>query len=424
MKKLLFIAYFFPPAGGGGVQRSLKFVKYLINFGWVSLVVSAGKGQTDLVDNSLMKDVPKSVKVHHVSSFDPHILFKQGHSKKNIYQANSLIKIKSLIRSFGKLSISLFFVPDEFVFWIFPAYTRAKEVIRKEKPSVILSTSGPVSSHLVAYLLKREFKLPWIADLRDEWADNSYKIVPTPFHMWLDLKLEKVILSRADRIVSVTEQISGSIEKRVGKRVDTILNGYDEEDLIPVRQQKFNGKFIITFTGSFYEVITPRDVLEVLANIVSEGVIKKEKLEINFIGKISVEVLQDIIPFKNDLNINITGYVPHSESLKWVGRSTVLLLVTKRDGSLTGKIFEYINSNKPILAYVPLGGEAGKLLTSIGAKWIVHNGDKKSLKKKIISMYNMWIEGRLENRYSGDTSQFSRRAQTKILAGLLDEITQ
>jgi glycosyltransferase involved in cell wall biosynthesis len=416
LEKVLLLAYFFPPAGGSASLRSAKFAKYLPEYGWNAVVVTAGKGQTSLSDESLLEDVPSGTRVHHVRSFDPHRFFRQsGKSASGRWR----VLLLTQLRRIGKWLLSLLMVPDEFLFWAFKAYFVCSRVIRSERPSVVLSTSAPNSSHIIGFLLKRKFELPWVADLRDEWADDPWKGHPTPLHRWLDRKLERWILSRADAVVTVTGGIGRHLQENLGRDVVVIENGYDEDDVRPLPDEPFDGDaFELTYLGSLYDQITPADVLACADELVGEGSIPRAEIRLNFIGKISIEIAGVIHRYSKKLLMRTTGHLSHREALTWISGASALLLIVWNKNALTGKLFEYLACGKPILAYVRGGGEAAALLASAGCRWIVSYGDRQALKAALLSMHGEWRRKRLRAAYRG-VERFSRKNQARRLAELL-----
>ncbi|MCK4996012.1 MAG: glycosyltransferase, partial [Thermoplasmatales archaeon] len=241
MKKVLMISYSFPPIAGGGVFRTLKFVKFLPNFGYDSVVLSVKKSKFKDFDETLLNAIP---------------------STTNVYRAKNIeSKIYRYAGSFFHINYKWYQIPDVFITWLPFALNKAKYIVKKEKPSVIYSTSPPATSHIIAMLLKKKTKLPWVADFRDPWTDNFIIKYPTKFHRKLEEKLEKKVLKLADKVILNTESNKDALLKKYPdinkEKFIVITNGYDLDDFENIELSKTNN-FTIASVGSFYDEMNPR----------------------------------------------------------------------------------------------------------------------------------------------------------------------
>lgn len=379
-EKVLFISYFFPPIGGGGVIRTLKFVKYLPKFGYKPYVLTVKEGFYPIQDKTLLEEIPKEVEVIRVNYFEPANWFKMGFWKS----------------LFAYIIYPFFLIPDRQILWFFPALKEASKIIKKENIKLIFTSSAPNSDHLIGYFLKKHYQIKWVADFRDEWANNPLKKFPTPLHRWLNKYWEKKVVKSADRVISVSEPITEylrSIQSQE-KKFMTITNGFDGQDFEGKNPKVFSKKFTIMFSGSVYDL----KIIEPFLDAIKELDLKNLKVE--FVG--------------------INKRVSHKDAVKKLFSANVLLLILSpidRPGVITGKLFEYFAAKKPILALAPANTEAAKLIEKFKLGEIVHPYDKAGINKAVKKMYKLWQESHLkvpEINYD----QYSRENLTKELAAV------
>lgn len=402
MKKVLMIAYHFPPIGGSGMQRTVKFVKYLPGFGWEPVVLSVKKGtHYELIDSSLMNEIPQSVKIYRTTWFNP---------------------------------LGLITIPNKKIGWLPCAFFKGINVLRREKISVIYSTSPTVTAHLIAYLLKKATKLPWVADFRDPWIGNPACSEDVGFRKRIEIFLERKVVTNADRIIANTELFRADFMRRYPdvdeSKFITITNGYDPEDfekVETVKESRKNGKFVLTHTGEFYDKIrNPENFLKAVGAMVNEGQIEKKNLVINFIGSgeytgmerykalLGKHSLQDIV--------NDVPHLPHKESIKSLLSSNVLLLFNFTNGSLQvpAKTYEYINAGKPILT-ISEEGATTRLLREEHIGAIVSPNDVHAIKGAILKLYMDFKNGKkLDGAAEQLKQKFNRKLLTQRLAGVFD----
>ena len=381
MKNILMIAYYYPPKGGAGVQRTAKFAKYLCSFGYNVHVLTVKEKTRGVIDYSLESDIQEGITVHRTfideSSFiDKLITFmNKGASRQS---ANSNLhetvkkynKIKPYIRKLMKkvfLSIyNIIYIPDAQKGWIDYAVEEGKKIIRKNNIDIIYTTSSPYTSHLIGLKLSKDLNVKWIADFRDPWASNPfvdyYFIIQA-----INNNLESKVVKRADRIVSVSKPIIDDFIMRYPnekeKKFVVIPNGYDEEDFknLDLSLSNDNKKFKILYSGTLYGKRSPEKILSVIDKLIESNLINKDKIEIKFIGEIGSEFKNILNGFSNKFPdiLKYTDYMPHSESLIELANANALLLIIDEgrgsEGIYTGKIFEYIRTGKPIIAIVPEG---------------------------------------------------------------------
>ncbi|WP_353093397.1 glycosyltransferase [Tissierella praeacuta] len=412
MEKVLIIANEFPPMGGAGVQRTTKFVKYLPKFGFQPIVVTK-EHVASLTDTTLLEDLPKNLNVYRLKPYDTV-------NKKGILG----LPFKFL----GTRVLS----PDSEYFWYYFNRDKVVDIIKKKNINIIYTTSFPYSSHLMGLYIKRLLPdIRWITDFRDEWTNNPYHL--DSWHKRVKLKFEKEkeleVTSECDFLITNTpfmlENFIKDNPSLIG-RSTYIPNGYDEEDFIELNDVRDGGdKFVITYTGSLYGRRNLIEFLDGLKIAVDNNKIDKNKLEIRVVGNIYQEVLNEYAE-KYDLvdNMKSFGYLPHRESIQMLYNSDILLLVIgKGKGSknfYTGKIFEYIKVNRPILAIVPEDGAAAQVINETNTGTVVDPEDINGVSIALEKYYRNWMEGKLDHKPKWDKIQiYSREAQAKRLSEIL-----
>jgi glycosyltransferase involved in cell wall biosynthesis len=427
-KRVLFISYYFPPLGMGGVQRAAKFAKYLPGFGWKPFVLTVKDIQYLAKDPSLLEELPPEVKIIRVGSFDPlRILFllRSFFSKKK-QKADSVegARVKG-----SKLS-SWLFCPDSKIGWMPFALLAGLKIARAEKIDLIFTTSPPPSLHLLGYLLKLFTGKPWVADFRDPWVGFHYQDYPTPFHLWLKNILIRKILINADGIVSVNQKIGQRFLSRCPqvRKIRTIPNGYDESDFCLPPSAK-SDVFVVAYLGTFSQDHDPRPFLSGLRSVLDEGTVPKDKIKFVHIG-LCMGIDFDRLVEKYGLSgvVEKRGYLTHKQALAHLQEASLLLLTTSqtKDAEMisTSKLFEYMASRKPILAIVPLVGAAAEVVYSLNLGKVVSPTDPLRIKRELTAFFSNWEKGRL--RFDGEEGKikmFSRKFLTSQLASLFDEIS-
>lgn len=412
MIKALMIANEFPPMGGSGIQRSSKFVKYLPTFHVKPIVVTkAYVGQ--LRDESLLKDLPADLQVHRLSPYD--MLHQKG------------------ILGFVKKAIGRFLmVPDAEFLWQRQNRKKVLEILDAEKVDCVYTTSFPYSSHLLGlYLKEQRPDIRWVVDFRDEWTNNPYyKDMPwMSLRMPLERKMEKQICDACDYFITNTPFMLKNFVRDypiLDDKSTFIPNGYDPDDFIPYDHIKENtDKFTITYTGSLYGRRNLVEFFTALQNCLNKGAILKTDLEVRLVGNISSDVLAS---FKADYALGDAlvayGYLTHPQSIQKLYESNVLLLSMGSGKGLenfySGKVFEYIRVNRPILATVPYNGAAASIIRETHSGVVVDSEDIQGIEEAIVNYYNAWLVGKIPHEPLWDSvEKYSRLQQTKQLADIL-----
>jgi glycosyltransferase involved in cell wall biosynthesis len=423
-KKVLIITYYWPPSGGPGVQRWLKFTKYFRNFGIepVIVTVSPEKASYPILDDSLVNQIPEGVRVEYTDSFEPLKLFSSFFRKEKVpYAGIPERKNMSLV---GKIALFIranFFVPDARVGWNKFAIKKCEEIIRHEKIDFIVTTSPPHSTQLIGLALKKKFKLKWLADLRDPWTDIYYykNFHHTRLTAKKDANLEKEVLRVAD-IVTVTSESTGKLfssKLNSGlKKFHVVTNGYDEEDLPDFFAERRNPKFTITFSGTINKQFGLDGFLNAVKNLIDEGL----SLQLNFVGNTEPTLMKEISNFLPDTAF--LGYLSHKKSIQIISEADLLLLVIPKgnnSGTVPGKTFEYLSTCQPILCLSPENGDAGKIIESCEAGKSIKHDDVLAIKNYINSCYKRWINHEslmIQNDYY---KSYSRSETTRRMAEII-----
>jgi glycosyltransferase involved in cell wall biosynthesis len=381
LRKVLIITYYWPPSGGAGVQRWLKFSKYLPEFGWqpVILTVDPEYAAYPVTDLSLVTELPESVKVYKTPSINYFSFYNKN--KSNIPSAGFANNLDNTLRGkFLRFVRGNFFLPDPRRGWNRYAFNKACELIEHEDIKNIITTSPPHSTQLIGLKLKKKFpSVKWTADLRDPWTDIYYykQFYPTILSKALDLNFEKNVLKKADTITTVGPSLKALFSsklKGLENKIEVITNGYDESDFKDI-SRKTPARFTITYVGTLSDIYPVEGLIAAVNNL---------DLLLRFVGNISEKtriMLEENIPAES---LEFLPYVTHDESVKFMMNSSLLLLIIPLHQSnksiITGKLFEYLATGLPILCLGPVNGDASEIIKkcSAGQTFIYFDSEKIS----------------------------------------------
>lgn len=403
--------------GGAGVQRTTKFVKYLRDFD-IEPVVLTKDHPGGLTDDTLLSDIPSGVSIHRLKAYDT-------------------VNREGVLRLPMKFIGTRILSPDSEYFWYKFNRKRAEEIVREEQIDCIYTTSFPYSSHLLGLHLKRMFpEIPWICDFRDEWTNNPYHL--DSIYKKIKLKMEKrkefEVTSNCDFFITNTPlMLKGFVsdDPSLEGRSVFIPNGYDEDDFRDSEDRRDGGeRFVITYTGSLYGRRNLDEFMEGLKAAIDKGHIRIDKLEIRIVGNIYEKVVNSYAE-KYGLKDSIRsyGYLSHKDSIQMLFNSDVILLVIgKGKGSrnfYTGKIFEYIRANRPILAIVPKDGVAADVIYETNTGKVVDPEDIEGVTAALSELYLEWAEGR-KNHYPNwsEIEKYSRKKQTEALSDIFRNVIE
>ncbi len=435
-KRVLIITYYWPPSGGSGVQRWLKFAKYLPQYGWEPVIYTPENPEANTVDTALLKDIAPGTEIIKTKIWEPYSFYKALFGgKNNTSDGGKHIKaniIGSENKSFThKLSLFIrgnFFIPDPRCGWIRPSIRYLVKYLREHPADVIVSTGPPHSMHLIAKGVSKATGIRWIADFRDPWTEIFY-FKHLNLSKWAyrkHRKLEQGVLDSADTVVVVSRQMQADFATRTSTPVKVITNGFDHEDFIKAepgseeadgicgsgvdRQEK--QVFSLIHTGIFVDNGNPHHLWEVLGEKAAAEPQFKQDLQIRLMGQVDDSILQGISKAGLESNLCNMGYCPHNEVVQWQQRAQVLLLPLRKEPEaaaiLTGKFFEYLAAGREILAFGPIEGDLAKALQETGSGTIVDFEDKEATRREIDCLYCKFLQKRgvsAAGKYSGKESE-------------------
>jgi len=423
-KKVLFIAYYFPPMGMGGVQRATKFVKYLPVFGWKPFVLTVKDVEYLAQDYSLLEDLPPETEVIRTGSFDPlRISFILKSLFKKRKQKDEYDKDSTMRRS--KLFSWLFF-PDSKIGWLPFALLSGLKITREERIDLIFTSSPPPSLHLVGYFLKLITGKPWVADFRDPWIGYRFEIYPTWLHLFLKNRLAKLLVKNADRVISANPSITKRMTEQYSeaKKIETINQGYDERDFDSGVSKK-SELFTIGYLGTFSPDCDPEPFFLALRNLIAQKLIPKGKIKFIHVG-LSLRIDLDRLIERYDLKevVKRKGYLPHRAALKQMESVSIFLLVTSENPLIfPAKVFEYLTFKKPILSIVPQESEVGKLISKMKFGRVISPEDKNGIAEALLHYFSNFEKKTLSlSQNEQEINRFERKYLTSKLASLFDEM--
>lgn len=425
--KVLILTYYWPPAGGSGVQRWLKFVKYLQEFGITPIVYTVDNPDFSIEDTGLSKDIPEGIEVLKQPIWEPYKLasfFSKG--KKLKTNAGFLNSNQSL---FGKLSTYIranYFIPDARMFWVKPSVTYLEKYLKENPVDLIISSGPPHSLHKIALELKEKTKTKWISDFRDPWTDIDYfhQLPLTENAKKKHFEMEKKVLENSDAVVVVGKTMRENYLK-FNENTVVITNGFDV-DTEP-QEIILDTKFSITHIGMMNEDRNPVILWKALTALCKEVEGFSENLTIQLIGKLDGSVIEAIEENGLKENTELVPYLPHEEVYEYQKKSQLLLLalnnVPSAKGIITGKIFEYLVAKRPILAIGPKDGDLAEILEETESGKIVDFEDVENLKIVLKEFYHDYLKKEL-NVSSKGIHKYHRKELTKELAELIKNTVQ
>ncbi|MDA9663559.1 glycosyl transferase family 1 [bacterium] len=423
MKKVLIITYYWPPSGGSGVQRWLKFSKYLPENGWQPIIYTPENPSFETIDYDLMDDINSELKVWKSPIWEPYSLKESLFGKSESSNLGIIHNKESFINKTLNWLRGNIFIPDPKLFWVKPSIKLLYKKIKEENINHIVSTGPPHSMHLIALGLKKKYPdIKWIADFRDPWSEldllDEFYLTKRSKERYCDL--EREVLQNANISLTVSENWVESLKSLGSKNVKLITNGYDEEDFC-LKEKKID-KFIIGHFGLLNHLRNPSNLWDSLNQLCAENSVFNNKLEIRLSGNIDSEVLKSIIQFSHLKNkVKLFGYLSHKEVLMQYNESSLLLLLLFNSksgtGNYPGKIFEYFAAKKPILAFGPEKSDTKNLISKTESG-IYHSYLDTDLESTILSYFN----ADSFNINSNFIKDFSRKKLTKELSELLNKM--
>ena len=426
MKNVLVIVYYFPPMGGSGVQRPLKFVKYLREFGWNPIVLCPEPGAYHVFDDSLQKELDEmEVEVHRVKAGTPFHWLGKVKKESTLTISNRKAQI---LRWFSKL----IYYPDNKKGWIKPAVKKGLELLDTKNIDVVFSSAPPFSNHLVASFLKKEKGVPVVLDYRDSWLNNHFMTDLFGWQKSILKRMEKESLESADLIVGLDEFMIKGIAKNhpeIKMETKVIPHGFDPDDFKKKAKSSFKyqkGKINFLYSGLFYESNQPDTFLRAIKSIIEEEAELLDKIHLHFQGGLDERILKLIKRLGLSEIVTDYAYVPHSEAIENLVSADVLWMVSNFSKELkqikTGKLFEYIGTGKPIVGLVN-EGEASRMLKTYQAGFSAPPNDFEMIKTILKKCILNWEEQKIPTANQDFINKFNRKLLTEKLASIFNVIS-
>ena len=426
MKKVLIISYYWPPTGGSGVQRWVKFAKYLRRFGWEPVVYTPENPEQLAIDESLLSEVPADITVlkRHIS--EPYAIYHKffgagdkGAGVNPLNQQKKTLKQRLVVMLRGNL-----FVPDPRAGWVGPSLRFLRKYLKENPVDTVVTTGPPHSMHLIGRRLKRRTGVRWIADFRDPWTEMHYfkHMGLFPWTAAIHRRMEQKVLDQADAVIAVSAPVRDDFQARTSTPVHLITNGFDTEDFAEFPQPLPRNEFSLVHTGLFASDGNPLRLWDVLSRKCSEDRAFKDQLKIRLAGKTDTEIIEALKARGLEGNVENLGYLPHIKTTELQQSASVLLLPLRDEPeyakALPGKIFEYMAARRPVLGIGQEGGAAAQMLASTGSG-VMYGWDRvEPLRNYIDVAWERHLAGE-DGPLEGDVSEYSRLALTEKLASVL-----
>lgn len=419
VKKILVITYYWPPSGGSGVQRWLKFVKYFRDFGIEPIVLTVDPDFATYpnYDYTLLDEIPHGIEIHKTKAKSPFGIYSKFRKKEVPKVGFAGEKNVGMMEKLMRFIRGNFFIPDARIGWNRFALEKAREILQATNIDCVITTSPPHSTQLIGLALKNEFNIKWIADLRDPWTEIYYnkELFRTSFAKNKDYHLEQLCLKKADKIVVVSQDIKrhfGANRTEILAKIRVLPNGYDDADFLELNNDNIPESKVIRYIGNLGEQYPTLGFLNAFAQLLKEHA--EWKLE--FIGNCHKGVKQKVAELGLSKSVEFISYVDHKTAVQYMQSSSILLMIIpeieNNKGILTGKLFEYLASGKPILNIGPKDGDAAIILTENAVSITLDSNESEKMVEFILNS-----QDKSESITRSD--KYSRRNLTKEMAELI-----
>ncbi len=421
-RKVLVVAYYFPPMGLSGVQRTLKFVKYFPEFGWHPTVLTVEPHGYVARDESLLQELSgKPVEIIRTSTAGPGRIWKKG----------EIVDLPpERIRRFMSKVSDTFFIPDNKIGWKRRAVAKALALHAEKHFDLIFTTAPPFTDFLIGAAIKRKINRPLVFDYRDPWVDYPFKFYATPLHRLRHIQLEKRAIRASSHIVTTNRRVKELLIKRYKfltyHDIDIIPQGYDPEDLAianastQTKLPKSASKMRITYAGVFWEDRVPDHFLMALASLFQERPKLRGRIEAVFVGNFREENTKLVVRLGLQDTVKVLGYLPHRECLQEVVASDVLWMIVGDEVGSPGKTYEYIGAGKPILGLAPEGFIKQTILEAGGR--VVMPRDVEGIKRAIEAYFDEYEHHALAPPSSEIIQKYNREVLTRQLVSIFERM--
>lgn len=425
-KRALIITYYWPPAGGPGVQRWLQFVKYFGDFGIEPVVYVPENPEYPILDSSFLSEVPEEIEIIKHPINEPYKLAALFSKKKTKSISSGIItnENQSLLEKLMLFIRGNFFIPDARVGWVKPSVSFLTKYIEQNPVDCIITSGPPHSLHLIGLQLKKHLKVKWIADFRDPWTtihyQKSLRLTKSSERKHKDLEAE--VLKTADLVVVTSPTTKREFESITKTPIEVVTNGYNQvENIYPILDSSFS----IAHIGSLLSSRNPKFLWQVLAEIASENSLFKEDLIVKLAGTVSEEIIKNISEFGLSSNCELIGYISHSEALQLQHNSQLLLLVEmdrlETRSIIPGKLFEYLAAHRPIIGIGPEGSDIEGILDETNSGKFFNYNEHHILKEHLLEQYDAFKKGSLGVSSYG-IKKYSRRELARHMASLIKKL--
>jgi len=426
MKKVLIITYYWPPAGGPGVQRIIKYAKYLPDFDWLPIILTVEQPTSPATDESLLKTIPNEAIIYKTPTLEPFNFYRwlTGRRRGENLPKDIIVKKpnEKLSEKISRLIRANLFIPDARVGWYPSLVKQGMKIIREEKPEIIFSTSPPHSVQLGAKKLAKKSKLPWIADFRDPWIEAYWEsdIERFPLIQQLNRKFEKNVLESADMVTTVSEGFVDLFSKKASNNYDVLYHGFDFIN----KEAMTTEKFTILYIGNMSKYQSAKPILRAIQKL-SEN--EKKKTEFVVVGQV-FDGFDDLMVEFRDIKIITHDYMPYHEAMEFSRQASILLLINPVPiyGAqlIPVKIYDYIALRKPILAIGSKGGRLEDLINETGSGELFEKNDDQQISEFIRSEYFNWVKNGNRLLKANETlDKYSAKNNVKKLAEIFEKIS-
>ncbi|NER16696.1 glycosyltransferase family 4 protein [Spongiivirga citrea] len=422
-KRVLILTYYWPPAGGPGVQRWLKFATYLQEFNIDTVVFIPENPTYPIIDESMLNEIPKGITVLKHPIFEPYGFAKVLSKKKTSQISSGIIQDKkqSFVERVLLFIRGNFFIPDARKYWVKPSVKFLNTYLKEENIDTVITTGPPHSVHLIGLQLKKKLNIKWLADFRDPWTTIGYhdQLKLTASSQRKHKKLESDVLNNADGLIVTSFQTKNEFEAITQRPISVITNGYEDMEVL---DGALDAKFTISHIGSLLSARNPEILWQAIEELIIDDAEFANDVSIQIAGKVSESVIQSMEDYGLVNHIKMLGYVSHQEARKLQVKSQVLLLLEidseETKGIIAGKLFEYLSAKRPILAIGPKGADIQKIIEETKSGEFYAHQQKQEIKDAIKKLYKKYKMGTLESE-SIHIDKYHRRNLTAKLAELL-----